>query len=161
MNYKYNICVYIYIYRHVCIQRWGFHGGSAIKNLPDNAGDARDVGSIPVLERSPWEGNGNPLQYSCLENPMDRGAWWSMVHKAHLCQTRLKQLSTHACKYNDAKKSRPSPPYSLLTPAVYIYCIIICSLSIYLFSLNRCKLHGGRYFVCFSHCYFPSPKKGK
>ena len=41
------------MFRHVCIQRWGFHGGSAIKNLPDNAGDARDVGLIPVLVRSP------------------------------------------------------------------------------------------------------------
>ena len=46
-----------------------------IKNLPANAGDIRDVGSIPRLGRSPGEGNGNPLQYSCLENPMGRGAW--------------------------------------------------------------------------------------
>jgi len=45
-----------------------------IKNLPGNTGDARGVGSIPGLERSPGIGNGNPLQYSCLENPMDRGA---------------------------------------------------------------------------------------
>ena len=116
-------------------------------------------GQRSLADYSPW--GRREVDTTSLENPMDRGAWWSMVHKAHLCQTRLKQLSTHACKYNDAKKSRPSPPYSLLTPAVYIYCIIICSLSIYLFSLNRCKLHGGRYFVCFSHCYFPSPKKGK
>ena len=46
-----------------------------VKNPLANAGDARDVGSIPGSERSPGEGNGNPLQYSCLENPMDRGAW--------------------------------------------------------------------------------------
>ena len=45
------------------------------KNLPANAGDLRDVGSIPGWGRFPGEGNGNPLQYSCLENPMDRGAW--------------------------------------------------------------------------------------
>ena len=44
-----------------------------VKNSPANAGDARDLGSIPGSERSPGEGNGNPLQYSCLENPMDRG----------------------------------------------------------------------------------------
>ena len=50
----------------------GFPGGSAVKNLPANAGD---TGSIPGLGRSPGEGNGNPLQYSCLENPMDEGAW--------------------------------------------------------------------------------------
>ena len=46
-----------------------------IKNLPDNAGDTEDVGSILGLGRSPGGGNGNPLQYSCLGNPMDRGAW--------------------------------------------------------------------------------------
>ena len=51
-----------------------------VKNLPANAGDIRDAGLIPVLGRSPGVGNGHPLQYSCLENPMDRGAWWATVH---------------------------------------------------------------------------------
>jgi len=51
-----------------------------VKHLPVNAGDARDLGSIPGSGRSSGEGNGNPLQYSCLENPMDRGAWWATVH---------------------------------------------------------------------------------
>ena len=51
-----------------------------VKNLPANAGDIRDVGSIPGSGRAPGGGHGNPLQYSCLENPMDRGAWWAMVH---------------------------------------------------------------------------------
>ena len=50
------------------------------KNLPATAGDARDVGSIPGLGRSSGGGHGNPLQYSCLENPMDRGAQWAIVH---------------------------------------------------------------------------------
>ena len=50
------------------------------KKLLASAGDIRDVGSIPGLGRSPGEGNGKPLQYSCLENPMDRGAWWAIVH---------------------------------------------------------------------------------
>ena len=58
----------------------GFPGGIVVKNLSANAGDARDVGSIPGLGRSPGEGNGNPLQYSCLGNSMDRGAWWAIVH---------------------------------------------------------------------------------
>ena len=48
-----------------------------VKNLPDNAGDVRDKGLIPGLERSPGVGNGNPPQYFCLKNPMDRGAWWT------------------------------------------------------------------------------------
>ena len=52
-----------------------------IKNMPDNAGDIRDVGSIPGSGRSPGRGYGNPLQYSCLENPMDIGALWAMVHR--------------------------------------------------------------------------------
>ena len=55
----------------------GFPGGSVVKNPPANAGD---MGLIPGLGRSPREGNGNPLQYSCLENPIDKGAWWATVH---------------------------------------------------------------------------------
>ena len=68
-----------------------------VKNLPANVGDIRDSGLIPGLGRSPGAGNGNPLQYSCLENPMDRGAWWATVHGVAKSQTRLKLLSTHAC----------------------------------------------------------------
>ena len=51
-----------------------------IKNPPTNAGDIRDLGSIPGMGRSPGEGDGNPLQFSCLRNPMDRGACWATVH---------------------------------------------------------------------------------
>ena len=54
-----------------------------VKNPPANAGDARDMGLIPESGRSPGEGNGNLLQYSCLENPMDRGAWQATVHGGH------------------------------------------------------------------------------
>ena len=52
----------------------------AVKNLPVNAGVVRDTGSIPGLGRSPGGRDGNPLQYSCLENPMNREAWWATVH---------------------------------------------------------------------------------
>ena len=58
---------------------FGFTGGAVIKNLPANAEDREDVGSIPGSGRSPGVGNGNPLQYFCLGNPMDRGAWWAAV----------------------------------------------------------------------------------
>ena len=61
-----------------------------VKNPPANAGDIRDMRSIPGLGRSPGEGNGNPLRYSCLENPMDRGAWRAIVHVVAKSQTRLK-----------------------------------------------------------------------
>ena len=63
-----------------------------VKNPPAVAGDIRDVGSVPGLERSPGEGNGNPFQYSCLGNPMDRGAWWAIVHGVTKSWTRLKRL---------------------------------------------------------------------
>ena len=52
-----------------------------VKDPPANAGDIGDVGPIPGLGRSPEEGNGNPLQYSCLENSMDRAAWWATIHR--------------------------------------------------------------------------------
>ena len=68
-----------------------------VKNSPANAGDLRDTGLIPGSGRSPGGGHGNPLQYSCLENLMDRGAWWATVHGVAKCQTPLKQLSTHTC----------------------------------------------------------------
>ena len=58
----------------------GFPGGSVVKNLPANAGDVGDTGSIPGSQRSPGRGNSNSLQYSCLENSMDRGTWWATVH---------------------------------------------------------------------------------
>ena len=60
----------------------GFPGGANGKELPARAGDIRDVGSsTPGSGRSPGKGRGNPLQYSCLENHMDRGAWWAMIHR--------------------------------------------------------------------------------
>ena len=68
-----------------------------VKNLPANAGDVRDADSIPGSGKSPGGGNGNPLRYSCLENPMDRGAWWATVHRVTKSRTRLKQLSMHTC----------------------------------------------------------------
>ena len=66
-----------------------FPGGSVVRNLPANARDAEDMGSIPGSGRSPGEGNGDPLQYSCLKNPMDRGAWWATVHGVEKSWTRL------------------------------------------------------------------------
>ena len=57
------------------------------EELPASAGDARDVGLIPESGRSPEGGNGNPFQYSCLENPTDRGAWWATVHGVAKSQT--------------------------------------------------------------------------
>ena len=67
-----------------------------VENPPTNAGDIRDAGLIPESGGSPGGGHGNPLQYSCLENPMDRGAWWATTCKFAKSWTPLKWLSTHA-----------------------------------------------------------------
>ena len=80
-----------------CAYIGGFPGGSEVKVSACNAGD---LGSIPGLGRSPGEGNGNPLQYSCLENPMDRGAWWATVHGVAKSQTGLSDF-TFTFRYAD------------------------------------------------------------
>ena len=72
---------------------WASQVALVVKNPPANAGDIRDMGSVPgsgASGRSPGGGHGNPLQYSCLENPMDRGAWWVTVHRVAKSRTRLK-----------------------------------------------------------------------
>ena len=76
-------------YKKAILYTGGFPGGQVVKNSLARAGDARDVGSISGSGRSPGGGNGNPLQSSCLENPMDRGAWWATVHGVTKNQTRL------------------------------------------------------------------------
>ena len=68
---------------------WGFPGGAAVNNLPDIAGDARDMGLILGSGQSPGEGNGNPFWYSCLGYPMDRGAWGATIHRVTKSQTQL------------------------------------------------------------------------
>ena len=68
-----------------------------VKKYTCNAGDTGDTGSIPESGRSPGGGNDNTRQYSCLENPMNKGAWQATVHGVKMSQTRLKGLSTHVC----------------------------------------------------------------
>ena len=89
---------------------------------PANGGDG-DVGLISGLGRSPGGGHGNPLQYSCLENPMDRGAWWATAHGVAKSRTRIKRLRTHAhnlgltqrCPGEDC---HPSSVWTFLTGAM-------------------------------------------
>ena len=73
-----------------------------VKNLTANAGEVRDAGSIPQSGRSPGEGNGNPIQYSCLGNPMDRGAWQATVLGVAKSQTRL-NTHTHTHTHTHTK----------------------------------------------------------
>ena len=74
---------------------WISQGALVVKNLPANAGDIRDAGLTPGLGRSPGRGNGNPLEYSCLENHMDRGDCQATVHWVAKSWTQLKRLSKH------------------------------------------------------------------
>ena len=76
----------------------GFPGGSVVKNLLVNAGNTGEAGLILGSGRSSGGGNGNPLQYSCLGNPMDRGAWWVTVHGGHKESDMTQQLSMHKCQ---------------------------------------------------------------
>ena len=80
------LCIYC-----ICtsIYKMGFPGGLAGKESTCNEGDTGYAGSIPMLGRFPGGGHGNPLQYSCLENAMDRGAWWAIVLRVAKSQTRL------------------------------------------------------------------------
>ena len=68
-------------------------GGSVVKNPPTNAGAVGDAGSVPGLGRSPGGGTDNPLQYSCPENPMDRGAWWATVHG--IAESDMTEMTEH------------------------------------------------------------------
>ena len=70
-----------------------------VKNLPANAGDTGDAGSIPGLGRPPGEGNDNPLQYSCLNKPMDKGEWWATVHGVTKSWTGLRDQVQHSATW--------------------------------------------------------------
>ena len=102
------VCVYIHIYAYMhihvyicictCTHPPPTHTQSpqvalVVKHLPANAGDIREAGLIPLLGRFPGGGRVNALQYSCLENPMDGGAWQAIVHGVARSRTRLKRLS--------------------------------------------------------------------
>ena len=110
----------------------GYPGGSGIKNLPANAGDP---GLIPGLERSPGGGHGNPLQYSCLENSMDKGAQWAIVHRVAQSQTQLKGLSRSSMYvsipiFNLFSPITPQEPLILFLHLQLYFCFIdkfICS----------------------------------
>ena len=82
-----------------------------VKNPPANAGGARDAGSLSESGRAPGGGSGNPFQYSCLGNPMDRGAWWNTVHGVAESQT---QLSTHTLTYHTTHTHTQSFPHLMI-----------------------------------------------
>ena len=99
-----------------------------VKNLLANAGDIRDEGLIPGLGRSPGQGHSNPLQYPCLENPMDSGAWWATVPRTIKSQTRLKQLSTHILTHTSNLMAFYSSKYPPIDPWTSQHLKPICSI---------------------------------
>ena len=111
---KLDIILLALIVFQVLFQALGFPGDSVVKNLPANAGDTGDVGLIPGLGRSSGEGNRNPLQHSCLRNPMDRGAWHVAVHGG----PEESDLTEHACSSRDGYHNI-SICHGLLIPTFY------------------------------------------
>ena len=91
----------------------GFPGSTVVKNSLARAGDTRNVGSIPGLGRSPGGGNGNPLHYSCLGNPMDRGVWRAIVHGVAKDSDMTQQLNTTTTTKMRNEKSRKYPLQAL------------------------------------------------
>ena len=100
-----------------------FPGGSVVKNLPANAGD---MGSIPGSGRSPGEGNGNTFQYSCLENPMDRGAWWAAVHGVAKSWTQLSDFHFHVCVCMELNHSAVDLKHCKSTTLEAHSCLFLC-----------------------------------
>ena len=92
-----------------------------LKHLPANAGDVRDLGSIPGSGRSSGGGNDNLLQYSCLGNPTDRGARRATVHGVAWSQTRLKRLSTHVLNKNCNKNFFEACPFFIKNKCICIW----------------------------------------
>ena len=132
-----------------------------VKNLPANARDKRALCSIPGSGKSPGGGHGNPLQYSCLENPMDRGAWWAAVHMVTKSQIRLKKLSTHARISLDSSLVVDSPSifslggtyfFPLKDPGIMKLWPALFFFSLALFPLSSVSLQTGIHIklsVCF------------
>ena len=114
---SHNFFKYIYIYTYVYVYIQISLVAQTVKRLY-NAGD---LGSIPGLGRSPGEGNGSPLQYYCLENPMDRGAWQATVHGVAESQTRLSDFSSHVYIYTHSDLLDHFHFFSPLVPLTYKY----------------------------------------
>ena len=86
------------LFMSIYVYMWGSPGGSALKNLPAMY-EPQDTWIVSWVGNFPWRWHGCPYQPSCLENPMDREAWWAIVHEVTKSQTQLKRLRTHSCMY--------------------------------------------------------------
>ena len=119
------VCIFsLMLYFIHCVSNyilfWGFLGGSVVKNPPANAGSAGDVGSVAGLGRSLEGGNGNPLQYSCLGNPMEKGAWQPIVHGGRKESDMTELLSMLTCTCYSTKLSTLVTLYWLKSTGVLL-----------------------------------------
>ena len=131
-----------------------------VKNLPASLGDIRDMGSVPRQGRFPGGGHGDPLQYCCLKNPMDRGTWQAIVHRVSKSQTQLKRLSTDACMqaiimifWNDRLKKPEcciSHKYSL-NAHYFIFCQTDAN-SVYML-YTSCRFHDNLKLCFTANCH--------
>ena len=121
-----------------------------VKNPPTNAGDIRDASTIPGLGRSPGRWHGNPLQYSCLENSMDRGAWKATVHMVAKSRTQLKGPSTHVHSLQLQGQSHSLRPVGIV--AVYIMSTVWSSRS---FTWYGVSMYNTAYKIWLNIIYSP------
>ena len=120
----------------VRIGREGFPDGTTIKNLPCNAGDMGDAGSVPGLGRSPGGGCGNPLQYSCLNNFLDRGTWQGIVHGITESRTRLSEHAKPTLNFPHQGGTLVTLNESTLTHHIHSACygslLVVCVLWVWI-----------------------------
>ena len=118
------------LFKPICGILLGFPDSTVVKNPPANAGDIGDKDSIPGSGRSPGEGTDNLLQYSCLENPMDRGTWWPTVHGVTKSQT---QLCTHMVScYGSPQVNQATYPLIVTVSGYFLYNFLFVSLFLHL-----------------------------
>ena len=130
----------------------GFPGGSEVKASACNAGD---LGSIPGLGRSPGEGNGNPLQYSCLENPMEGRAWQAAVHRVAKSQTQLSYFTLATIVYTRQSQFPNSSHHSPFFLGIHVcslcLCLYFCSMSKITYTgFSRFHIYALIYSICFT-----------
>ena len=124
--------LWAYLHMHSGLPRWRL----VVKNPLASAGDERDAGSIPAWGRSPGGRQDTPLQYSCLENPMDRGACQAIVHRVTHSQTQLKQLRMHTCICTLLHINTYLQRTNLTWNNWVIWCVCVC-VCVYIFQLTR------------------------